>query len=567
MIFRAPDAERSTMTAARRGIRMPHCLINHSWLRRSLIAAVLIIVPSPSAYIGYQTQPVNSAEQESVEPVVSAQPILAHRPVTLAPGIHLLGGLAPAAAYVVESSAGLILIDSGLEPDARRLKDEMSSLRLDWKSIHAILLTHAHADHCGGAEYLRRATGARVYAGAEDAAVLRAGGPREAFLSVFDVPDGVRPAATPVDIELHGDETLEFGDMRIHTLATPGHTPGSVCYLLETGRRRVLFSGDVIMSLEVVGEAFSPLERPLGTYAAYLAPRYRGDAHAFANTLRSLRTRPAPDLVLPGHPRNNLVPADASMCQERWERILDSGIREMDHLLYRYATEGASFLDGEPKKLLPELYYFGDFQHKAVYAFVADSQLFVVTAPGGVGLHGFLASRMSQLDLDPRLPTSVLLTSISPDKSAELQDLFQTFRGKVAVPVAAHKTLERICNSGTEPMAAERIAERLGATVFVLPMESESSFSVAYQVRIHDKSILFTGLVPFKPIHGAGRRLAAAVLQVRAHRFRVRALVDQLRECKPHLWLPAVVADGQNANLDQGEWRYILNWNDGLLQE
>ena len=86
----------------------------------------------------------------------------------------------------------------------------MAGLGLDWRKICAILLTHAHGDHCGGAEHLRAATGAGVFAGASDAEVIKAGGPREAFFSIFYNPDAnVHP--TTVDVELEGDEMIEFG--------------------------------------------------------------------------------------------------------------------------------------------------------------------------------------------------------------------------------------------------------------------------------------------------------------------------------------------------------------------
>src|SRR5262245_5882656 len=45
--------------------------------------------------------------------------------VTIAPGIHSLGGVSPAAVYVVETSDGPIAIDSGLESDAATLQAEM----------------------------------------------------------------------------------------------------------------------------------------------------------------------------------------------------------------------------------------------------------------------------------------------------------------------------------------------------------------------------------------------------------------------------------------------------------
>ena len=138
----------------------------------------------------------------------------------------MLGGLSPSAAYVVETSDGLILVDSGLAADAGPLRAEMAELGLDWRRVRAILLTHVHGDHTGGAEALRAATGARVYAGAGDAAVLRAGGPREAFFSTFYMPDHA-PHPTTVDVELRGGETIAVGDVRIQAIAAPGTRRGA----------------------------------------------------------------------------------------------------------------------------------------------------------------------------------------------------------------------------------------------------------------------------------------------------------------------------------------------------
>src|SRR5262249_13828224 len=153
--------------------------------------------------------------------------------------------------------------------------------------------------------------------------------------STFYMP-GETTHPTIVDVELGGGETtLEIGGVRFRALAAPGHTPGSTCYLLERGHFRVLFTGDVIMSLRG-DESSSRLRKPLGTYSAYLAPRYRGDAGTYLSTLRRLRALPAPDLVLPGHPRADPIPQVPSMSRRRWEELLDEGIRDMETLLARY---------------------------------------------------------------------------------------------------------------------------------------------------------------------------------------------------------------------------------------
>ncbi len=259
-------------------------------------------------------------------------PLLDGSTTTIVPGIHLIGNLGPAAAYVVETSEeGLVLIDSGLDSDAQLLKSEMAKLNLDWKRLHAIFLTHVHGDHSGGAEQLRADTGAKVYAGQADVDVLRAGESRDAFFGTFQMPN-YSPHPTTVDVELEGAETLAFGNVRMQVLDTPGHSLGSTCYLIERAGLRVLFAGDVIVRLG---------EKPLGTYTTYMEPRYRGDAKSFLASLQKLRAIPVPDLVLPGHPRAARTPQSPRLTPQQWAAILDEGIREMEQLVTSGAADGA----------------------------------------------------------------------------------------------------------------------------------------------------------------------------------------------------------------------------------
>ena len=351
-------------------------------------------------------------------------PPLVPFPQRIKGGIYILGALEPSAAYAVETSEGIVLVDSGLRSDASLLKSQIASLGLDWRQVRAILLTHAHGDHTGGAARLRAETGAKVYAGEGDAGVLRAGGPREAIFSAFSLPEGdLHP--TTIDVALRGGESIAFGDVRFRVLATPGHTPGSICYLMEQADLRALFAGDVISMLVGDEKSHLRISKPLGTYSAYLPPRFRGDAKTYLASLRALRALPVPDLVLPGHPRADPTPQEPRLSRERWEAILDQGIAEMAALVARHEADGADFLDGEAKLLLPDLYYLGDFQGHAVYGFFVKSRFFLVDAPGGPGLLPFLESRLEQFGRRGVKPAAVLLTSCDVASVGGLRDLVQ----------------------------------------------------------------------------------------------------------------------------------------------
>jgi glyoxylase-like metal-dependent hydrolase (beta-lactamase superfamily II) len=487
-------------------------------------------------------------------------PVLGPAAMMIVPGVYLLGGLAPSAAYAVDTPGGIVLVDSGLRADAGPLKTQMAELKLDWKRVRAILLTHAHGDHTGGAEHLRAATGAKVYAGAGDAGVLRAGGPREAFFSTFSMPDETTHPTT-VDVALEGGETIDLGGVRFRALAMPGHTPGSTCYLMERDGLRVLFTGDVIHMLLGDPESHSRVRAPLGTYSAYLAPRYRGDAVAYLATLRRLRALEVPDLVLPGHPRSDPSPQSPRLSKARWDALLDRGIKEMEILVARREADGADFLDGEPKTLLPGLYYLGDRQGRAVYGLSASSKLFLVDAPGGPGLLEFVRGQLRRLGLEPVDPAAVLLTSGGEPETAGLKELVEQCHVTVFAPPAALPRLRQICAPGTALVPADELPSRGWFKVDVVPLRAGDLGPIAYRVEWAGKSVLLSGRIPTKSQTEGWPDPSSAATASRGLVLDALISLYKLADAKPDLWLPATPVDGQNANLYDHDWADIITTN------
>jgi glyoxylase-like metal-dependent hydrolase (beta-lactamase superfamily II) len=524
--------------------------------RRAWIIASLILV-AMSGFAAYRWHLAGAGAVASTAP---AKPLY-RSAITVVPGIHLLGGLSPAAAYVVETGDGLILVDSGIDADAGPLKAEMSKLGLDWRRVRAILLTHAHGDHTGGAEALRAETGAKVYAGAGDAAVLRAGGPREAFFSIFYEP-AHKPHPTTVDVELHGGETISVGDVRVTAIAAPGHTPGSICYLAECRGVRAFFAGDVIMVLRGEDSPRPEPGTPLGTYSAYLPPCYRGDARDSLATLRRLRRLPVPDLILPGHPRAQWLPCDPRMSQRRWKLMLDEGIRDMETLLARYEADGADFLDGHPKALLPDFYYLGDRGGSAVYGFFAASRLFLVDAPGGPGLTEFVRERLRQLGREPQPPAAVLLTACGAEETSALKELLEKDHPRVIAASAGFPRLRESFPAGTDFLPAEELAGQRWFPVAIVTVAGRGPAPVAYRLNWHGKTVLVSGRIPVKISQEAGQALIADLTHppgdVRGYFSTLTRLHDG---ASPDLWLPAIPTHGQNANLYGGQWSREIEEN------
>nr|MCR4610763.1 MBL fold metallo-hydrolase [Lachnospiraceae bacterium] len=128
----------------------------------------------------------------------------------------------------------MFIVDPGDE--AEQLIDRITLAQV--KPV-AILLTHGHYDHVGAAEALAKEYDIKIYAGKDEAETL-------------DDPRINRTGAyadrTPVvfhaDVFLDDEEVINIAGFDIKVLATPGHTPGGVCYYIE--KENVLFSGDTL---------------------------------------------------------------------------------------------------------------------------------------------------------------------------------------------------------------------------------------------------------------------------------------------------------------------------------
>jgi hydroxyacylglutathione hydrolase len=134
-----------------------------------------------------------------------------------------------------ERSRDAVVIDPGDE--AAAIEEVLDQHRLDLKHI---VHTHAHIDHILAADHLRRTRGAGVGLHEADEFLWRGVQMQASFLGMKV------SAAGPVDRHLREGDVIPFGDHRLTVLETPGHTPGSVCFLLDEPSSHVLFSGDTL---------------------------------------------------------------------------------------------------------------------------------------------------------------------------------------------------------------------------------------------------------------------------------------------------------------------------------
>lgn len=517
----------------------------------SLVSAGLL------ALLGWRSfQPATTdARATNAEERVSTRLILS--PCKIADGLYLLGHLAPAAVYIVDTDDGLIMVDTGLEAEYDKIVEGMSLLRLDLKRLKLILLTHVHGDHTMGAERLRRETAARVCIGREDAAPLREGGPWEAIFSkfsTFDMPPGVTMHPTTIDEELVDGQAVTLGEARITVIATPGHTSGSLCFQIDHRGTRLLFTGDTVMSL-ADGQ---------GTYSTYLPPRYRGDVGEYLSSLKKLRGLPKPDLVLPGHPSSDPTPQDPRLSEPEWQALLDRSIHEMEQLAERYAHDGADFLDGTPKQLAGGLFYLGELHGKAAYALLSDDATWLFDA-AGEGAMTFLAAAWKKLGVEPSPMTAVLLTSYQPHNVGGLKELLEATGGRVVTSPAGAEILgrdfgERV--SSTDELEAVPLP---GLQAILTP--GRDATAVAYHLQIGEDEVLITGELPVENTNAELQQLFVDGAMQTWDPRALEASLAALGRFHPKLWLSARPLYGRNANLYGDDWSKLLAAHGKLIKQ
>ena len=168
-------------------------------------------------------------------------------------GSVVVGPLGTNCYILTEDGKNCVVVDPGDEPDAI-----LSAMEREGLGCAGILLTHGHDDHTGAVEELRRSTGAEVWISGEDAYRLD-------FEPDHLVKDG---------------EEIKLGEMVFRVLAVPGHTEGSVLYLVDD----VMLAGDTLF-FRSIGRTDLP----------------GGDWEQMKRSLQRIRAIGRDYLVLPGH--------------------------------------------------------------------------------------------------------------------------------------------------------------------------------------------------------------------------------------------------------------------------
>jgi glyoxylase-like metal-dependent hydrolase (beta-lactamase superfamily II) len=128
-----------------------------------------------------------------------------------------------------------IVIDPGGDLDAIQQR-----LRTLGVGVDAIVHTHTHIDHVGCTAELQHSTGA-------PASIHEADRPLYEILPIQAALLGIgEPARADIDGALVDGRTLRCGSLELAVLHTPGHTPGSCCFVVRDAATMQVFAGDTL---------------------------------------------------------------------------------------------------------------------------------------------------------------------------------------------------------------------------------------------------------------------------------------------------------------------------------
>ncbi|KYG62848.1 hypothetical protein AZI87_16390 [Bdellovibrio bacteriovorus] len=197
---------------------------------------------------------------------------------------------------------------------------------------HFVLETHAHADHLSSSQLFKN-----FFPGIKVAISEKITEVQKTFKTLFNLTD-VNTEGKDFDLLLKDGQVFEAGSLKIKTLATPGHTPACVSYLIEDA----LFSGDAMfMPDSGTGRCDFP----------------NGSAHNLYNSItQKIYTLPDSTRIFVGHdyqPQGRELRFQTSVAEQKEKNIQLAGhVSEKDFVQFR--TQRDSTL-AAPKLLIPSL--------------------------------------------------------------------------------------------------------------------------------------------------------------------------------------------------------------------
>lgn len=165
--------------------------------------------------------------QKINEPRTTVEWTATYQPFRIAGNLYYVGTY-DLACYLITTTKGNILINTGLAASESQIKNNIETLGFKFSDIKILLATQAHYDHTGAMAAIKQSTGAQLMVDEKDAEVMASGGSSDYELGHY----GTSFKPVKPDRLLHDGDTIRLGDMQLIMLHHPGHTKGSCSFLL-----------------------------------------------------------------------------------------------------------------------------------------------------------------------------------------------------------------------------------------------------------------------------------------------------------------------------------------------
>lgn len=226
-------------------------------------------------------------------------------PWTIAPGVWAIGPWnTEQNIYLIDTGAGLALVDPSLEAFQPEVLAQIAGLGFRPEQVKWVVLTHCHSDHSQSCHQWK-ARGAQVIVGAGDAPELAACS--DVVAKDFDPRGKGRCTPCKVDRTVADGDVLRLGNLALHAIASPGHTPGSTSFAFQRGGKWLLLSGDIALH----NGRHAWMDGTKADWGQYLASLEK--LARWSKDGRPVRF----DLLLPGHGTIDLADGHRSVEQTR----------------------------------------------------------------------------------------------------------------------------------------------------------------------------------------------------------------------------------------------------------
>lgn len=168
-----------------------------------------------------------AAQQVNEPKDVPAEWSAPYPPFRIAGNLYYVG-TRDLACYLLVTSKGNILINTGLAGSLPLIRKSIETLGFRFRDIKILLTSQVHYDHVGAMAAIKRLTGARMMVNAKDAPVLADGGRSDYELGAH----GVQFDPVTADRLLYNGDTITLGNTHVILLHHPGHTKGSSSFLV-----------------------------------------------------------------------------------------------------------------------------------------------------------------------------------------------------------------------------------------------------------------------------------------------------------------------------------------------